>query len=169
MIRKVPAKIDETGKLNPSPSTPEVPCARPMRRVTSDLAQQKLKESRMQKAAERPMPALSALSWVVFCPRTHQKLFGRNEVARQEVASLTKVMTVSTCLRLVDRGVLSLFTVVQVEQDAAWVQGTSAGLAPGDQFTIRELLFALMLPSGNDAAWQLAYSFGKQLFSDKSG
>jgi D-alanyl-D-alanine carboxypeptidase len=41
--------------------------------------------------------------------------------------------------------------------------GTTAFLRPGDKITIRNLLYALMLPSGNDAAWALAEHFGIKL------
>lgn len=38
--------------------------------------------------------------------------------------------------------------------------GTSAELLPNDKLTIRELMYGMMLPSGNDAAQSLAIYFG---------
>ena len=38
--------------------------------------------------------------------------------------------------------------------------GTSANLYLGDVISILDLLFAMMLPSGNDAAYSLAQNFG---------
>jgi len=37
-------------------------------------------------------------------------------------------------------------------------------LQEGDQITIKDLLYGMMLPSGNDAAWALAAYFGKILY-----
>ena len=41
-----------------------------------------------------------------------------------------------------------------------WNSGTNAKLRAGEMYTVRELLYALMLPSGNDAAIALAEFFG---------
>ncbi|KAJ1472654.1 beta-lactamase/transpeptidase-like protein [Baffinella frigidus] len=41
-----------------------------------------------------------------------------------------------------------------------WNSGTNAKLRAGEEYTVRELLYALMLPSGNDAAIALAEFFG---------
>jgi len=40
------------------------------------------------------------------------------------------------------------------------VTGTTAGLCGGDKLSINDLLYGLMLPSGNDAAYMLALYFG---------
>jgi D-alanyl-D-alanine carboxypeptidase (penicillin-binding protein 5/6) len=47
-----------------------------------------------------------------------------------------------------------------VTQDAAEVTGTSANLKPGDTLTVEQLMYGVMLPSGNDAAFLLASYFG---------
>ena len=51
-------------------------------------------------------------------------------------------------------------TLITVGADASSVIGTSAELLEGDTLTIWQLLYGLMLPSGNDAAHQLAEYFG---------
>ena len=56
--------------------------------------------------------------------------------------------------------------LVTVGSDAASVIGTSADLIEGDTLTIWQLLYGLMLPSGNDAAHQLAEFFGGYLMKD---
>jgi len=50
-----------------------------------------------------------------------------------------------------------------IDPSVCEVQGTSACLCPGDTLTINELLYGLMLPSGNDAAHMLALYFGNLL------
>lgn len=54
-------------------------------------------------------------------------------------------------------------TLVQIEQEAAGMEGTTAGLKYADELTVINLLYGMMLPSGNDAAIALAMHFGKFL------
>lgn len=69
-------------------------------------------------------------------------------------ASTTKILT---CLIALEQG--NLDDVVTVpEASAITVSGSSmANLKPGDQITLRDLLYGLMVPSGNDAAVAIAY------------
>lgn len=50
---------------------------------------------------------------------------------------------------------------------AANIRGTSATLREGDVLTAEQLLYGLMLPSGNDAAFALAKHFGHFIFKKK--
>lgn len=58
-------------------------------------------------------------------------------------------------------------TEVTVSEVASDIRGTSANLETGDILTIEQLLYGLMLPSGNDAAFALSQFFGKILFRKK--
>jgi serine-type D-Ala-D-Ala carboxypeptidase (penicillin-binding protein 5/6) len=49
---------------------------------------------------------------------------------------------------------------VTVDETAVEVTGTSANLLAGDKLSVNELLYGLMLPSGNDAAHMLAMFCG---------
>jgi D-alanyl-D-alanine carboxypeptidase (penicillin-binding protein 5/6) len=69
-------------------------------------------------------------------------------------------MTIYTVLNLADTIGLDLTTAVEIDDSVTEVIGTSACLLPGDTLTINELLFGLMLPSGNDAAHMLALHIG---------
>jgi D-alanyl-D-alanine carboxypeptidase (penicillin-binding protein 5/6) len=75
------------------------------------------------------------------------------------MGSITKVMT---ALLVIDSGDLN--RQIQVPQSViAYVNqygGNSAGLQPGDVLTAQELLEALLLPSGCDAAYTLATAYG---------
>ena len=51
-------------------------------------------------------------------------------------------------------------TLVEVSDDGSGIHGTSADLLAGDTLTIWQLMYGLMLPSGNDAAFTLAEYFG---------
>jgi D-alanyl-D-alanine carboxypeptidase (penicillin-binding protein 5/6) len=50
--------------------------------------------------------------------------------------------------------------VIKISKAAACQTGTSANLRPGDSVSVRDLLYGMMLPSGNDAAYALAEFFG---------
>ena len=52
-------------------------------------------------------------------------------------------------------------TMIRVEKEAAYMEGTTANLRLGDELSVIDLLHGMMLPSGNDAAVALAQYFGK--------
>lgn len=109
-------------------------------------------------------PAVSALAWGICDGNTAELLCGCNEDVRCEMASLTKVMTCYLSLRLVQTSSgLAFDQRVRVSRLAATMPGTRAGLREGDEVSVWDLLHALMLPSGNDAAWCLAEHFGKYI------
>ena len=58
-------------------------------------------------------------------------------------------------------------TLFTVSENAATTPGTSALLRTGQKVKIYDLLHALMLPSGNDAAMTLAESLGEYLINQK--
>jgi D-alanyl-D-alanine carboxypeptidase (penicillin-binding protein 5/6) len=90
---------------------------------------------------------------------TGKQLWGRRQYSPRPIASITKVMTALVVVqsRHLDRRIKITAADVKYarEHDA-----TSAGLRPGDMLTARQLLYAMLLPSGADAALALAYSFG---------
>jgi len=72
-------------------------------------------------------------------------------------------MTAFVVIRLMEKFKLEDNTIIKVSSDAANVIGTSAELLENDSLTLKQLLFGLMLPSGNDAAHCLAEYFGGKL------
>lgn len=54
-------------------------------------------------------------------------------------------------------------TWIKIDKSAAMMEGTSANLRIGEQILVIDLLYGLMLPSGNDAGVALAEYFGKYL------
>ena len=93
---------------------------------------------------------------------TGQVLWGRGLDAVRPMASVTKVMT---ALMVVDSGDLTReIRVPQAAFNYAWKYGgETASLHPGDELTVQELLEALLLPSGADAAYTLANAYGPGL------
>jgi D-alanyl-D-alanine carboxypeptidase (penicillin-binding protein 5/6) len=93
---------------------------------------------------------------------TGQVLWTRDPTTPRPMASVTKVMT---ALLVLESGRLSeKIRVPKAAFKYAWKYGgETAGLHPGDVLTARELLAALLLPSGADAAYTLAAAFGPGL------
>lgn len=112
---------------------------------------------------DKPAPHCSAQSWSIYDLKTNTLLFGKGERDRRECASLTKIMTAFLVFRLMERYSVEESQLITVSSDASSVIGTSAELIEGDTLTIKQLLYGLMLPSGNDAAHTLAEYFGAKL------
>jgi serine-type D-Ala-D-Ala carboxypeptidase (penicillin-binding protein 5/6) len=93
---------------------------------------------------------------------TGQVLWGRSLNTERPMASVTKVMT---ALLVLDRGHLDQeIRVPQAAFNYAWKYGgETASLRPGDVLTVQDLLEALLLPSGADAAYTLANAYGPGL------
>ena len=89
---------------------------------------------------------------------------------KREIASLTKMMTCYCAFKLIEQYGIDFKNVyIQVSRYACILGGTSANLKTNDVLTIWDLLHAMMLPSGNDAAFCLAENFGRYIYinSDK--
>jgi|GEM_PF-736703 len=82
---------------------------------------------------------------------TKRVLFGENEDVKLYPASTTKVLTALCVLNN-----LPLDRVIEVPKIAEGVEGSSIYLKAGQRITVEDLLFGLMLRSGNDAAVTLA-------------
>ena len=79
------------------------------------------------------------------------------------MASLTKIMTCHLVLELAKKNPEILDETITVSERAAAVIGTSANLIAGDRLKVQDSLYALMLPSGNDAAVAIAEHFSARL------
>jgi len=93
---------------------------------------------------------------------TGQVLWGRDVGTERPMASVTKVMT---ALLVLESGNLGRqIRVPKAAVSYAWKYGgETAALRPGDVLTAQELLEALLLPSGADAAYALADAYGPGL------
>ena len=82
--------------------------------------------------------------------------FERNATDATQIASITKVMTAVVALDAVGDGTISLDQELTVSSNASSVGESSASLATGDVLTLEDALYALLVPSGNDAAVAIA-------------
>ena len=83
-------------------------------------------------------------------------LYAQNENARYPIASVTKIMTTLLVAEAVDEGRLGMEDTVTAGEAAAKMGGSQIYLEPGDRFSVRDLLKALVVVSANDAAVALA-------------
>lgn len=101
-------------------------------------------------------PEVSAKAAIVVEYPSGRILFQKNAHARLAMASTTKIMTAILALENGKLGDKITFSA----GDATW--GTSMGLKVGEQQTLQNLLYGLMLPSGNDAATAIARYIGSR-------
>jgi D-alanyl-D-alanine carboxypeptidase (penicillin-binding protein 5/6) len=90
---------------------------------------------------------------------TGRDLWSRSSVTERPMGSITKVMTAYV---VIEAGHLNqLITVPRgiIDYDDAY-DASTAGLVPGEKLTALQLLYALLLPSGCDAAYTLATAYG---------
>lgn len=93
------------------------------------------------------VPEVSAAAALAADLETGEVLFEKNENDRYPTASLTKLMTA-----VLVREKINPEAVLTVTQEALATYGDSAGLVKGEIFRAADLLYALLLPSSNDAA-----------------
>ena len=89
--------------------------------------------------------------------------FERDATTSTQIASITKIMTALVALDAVDDGTVSLTDHLIVSADSAAVGESTAGLQEGDMLTLQDALYALLVPSGNDAAVAIAEHVGSAL------
>lgn len=101
---------------------------------------------------------LSASGVIILDLESGQALYGRSADTPRPMASLTKLMT---ALLIVENH--GLDELVTIPQDIEDVNGNTAHLGAGDQYSVGDLLSALLMMSANDAAITLArYHSGSQ-------
>lgn len=105
-------------------------------------------------------PWVTAQAWAVFDGQTGQQLAGHECRTPRQIASTTKIMTAWMILRLAQIKPEILNERVTFSPAAAETEGSSTGLKPGESVTVDQLMYGLLLPSGNDAAVALAEHFG---------
>ena len=113
--------------------------------------------------------AVSARRAYVLDAVSGRELFARNEDQRSLIASTTKIMTaliICEQCNVLDR--------MRIPKEAVGIEGSSMYLKEGEVLTLQELLYGLMLSSGNDAAVALAIYCGgtvegfAELMNDKA-
>jgi serine-type D-Ala-D-Ala carboxypeptidase (penicillin-binding protein 5/6) len=91
---------------------------------------------------------------------TGADLWSRSSVSEHPMGSITKVMTAYVVIEAGDLNRVITVPSGITGYDNAYGAST-AGLVPGEKLTALQLLYALLLPSGCDAAYTLATAYGK--------
>ena len=110
-------------------------------------------------SAKQPdIPTINSKSAIVLDRNSGMVLIGKDENEKRKMASTTKIMT---CIVVLENSTLeSLNTIVTVSSKSAGTGGSRLGLHKNDKVSVINLLYGLMLCSGNDAAVALAEHVG---------
>lgn len=109
-------------------------------------------------AAAAPAPAVTAEAACLLIAGSRKVLYDKNADKMMYPASTTKIATLVTALEKGGK----LEGVVEVPPAAVGCEGSSLDLHAGEKLTLEELLYGMMLVSGNDAAEVVARYVGGQ-------
>lgn len=114
-------------------------------------------------------PYVTCKAWAIGDGKTGNLLWGFQENERRDIASTTKIMTgyLVTSLAVQQPEILNEMVVFSKRADET--VGSTAGVRAGEQISVDELLYGLLLPSGNDASVALAEHFGDRLGNASEG
>lgn len=121
-------------------------------------------ESATTPTEEIKIPNTNSRACVIIDRNTNAVLYGKNENQKRKMASTTKIMTATIIIEN-----CNLNETVEISKKAAGTGGSRLGLKAGDKITIRDLLYGLMMRSGNDSAVALAEYAGGSIegFAEK--
>ncbi len=100
-------------------------------------------------------PIVNATAAIVMDMDSGRILYSKNAESRRAIASTTKIMSAIVAL---ENG--NLDDIVTVSKRAAAIRGSSINLKVDEKLTLREMLYGMMLNSGNDAAIAVAEHIG---------
>ena len=100
-------------------------------------------------------PILNSRIAVAYDRKSGEVIWGKDENKRTAMASTTKIMTAIVTLENCD-----LNQIVTISKKSAGTGGSRLGLKTDDKITMNDLLYGLMLKSGNDAAVAIAETVG---------
>ncbi|MCA8998737.1 MAG: serine hydrolase [Planctomycetaceae bacterium] len=136
--------------------------------LTSDEAVRNWEELTVELPDLKPVdslagpPFVTCRSWIVAAPESGDVLGGHQHEQPFENASTTKLMTAWIAIREVQREPDLLQEKVRVSVRADDTPGSTASLHAGEELTLQDLLYGLLLPSGNDASVVVAEHLGSR-------
>lgn len=101
-----------------------------------------------------------AKSAILIEASTGEVLYEKNADEALAPASMTKIMTLLLTMEAIEKGNIALEDMVQVSENAAQMGGSQVFLEAGAQYTLDEIIKAVCIASGNDAAVVLAEAIG---------
>ncbi len=109
------------------------------------------------------VPFLTCRGFAITDAETGELLFGNAADIPREPASTTKIMTAWLITKLATQQPGIVDEVMTFSERADQTRGSTSGLRAGEKVVVREAIYGLMLPSGNDMSVALAEHFGRRL------
>lgn len=99
---------------------------------------------------------LKAKSALLADSKTGKVILEKNSHEKRPIASITKIMSMLLVMEAIDSGKISYDDIVTASDYACSMGGSQAYLAPGEQFTVRDMMKAVAVHSSNDVTVALA-------------
>ncbi|MDP4086721.1 MAG: D-alanyl-D-alanine carboxypeptidase family protein [Bacillota bacterium] len=99
--------------------------------------------------------SVNAKSAILMEQSSGRILFEKDAYTKRRIASITKIMT---AILAIESGKMNQY--VTVSEKATYTEGSSVYLKPGEKIKLRDLVYGLMLRSGNDASIAIAEYVG---------
>ncbi|MHC2069661.1 D-alanyl-D-alanine carboxypeptidase family protein [Bremerella sp. T1] len=112
-------------------------------------------------------PFVTCKAWAIADASTGQITAGDHQDEPRNPASITKIMTALVVMRIAEQSPEVWNETITFSEKADKTSGSTSGLNAGEKVSVTELLYGLLLPSGNDASVALAEHFGKKLTQEK--
>jgi serine-type D-Ala-D-Ala carboxypeptidase (penicillin-binding protein 5/6) len=112
-------------------------------------------------------PFVACKAWAIVDGNSGEYLAGDHQDEKREPASTTKMMTAYLVTLLAQQDPKVLAEIVTFSERADKTPGSTSDVRAAEELPVRELLYGLMLPSGNDAAVAFAEHFGERLADEK--
>lgn len=107
-------------------------------------------------------PEVTAKGWAILDGKTGALIAGHEADEPRKAASTTKIMCARVVLQMAEKEPKILDETVIISQLADDTSGSTADVRVGEKLPVRELLYGLLLPSGNDAGNALAQHFNSR-------
>jgi D-alanyl-D-alanine carboxypeptidase (penicillin-binding protein 5/6) len=117
--------------------------------------------SRESESLDGP-PLTTCKAWAIADAKTGKLLWGHHEADKLDMASTTKMMTAFIVCQLAKDDPKILEETITFSESADKTPGSTSDVRTGEKVKVGELLYGLLLPSGNDAATAFAEHFGSR-------
>lgn len=108
-------------------------------------------------------PHVTCKAWTIADAATGEVLWDDRGDVRLDIASTTKIMTALLVIRYCQAHPEALDETIVFSEQADATPGSTSGVRAGERVPVSELLYGLLLPSGNDASVAFAEHFGDRL------
>ncbi len=124
----------------------------------------------LSKAPAEPLdgaPFVTCKAWAIVDAKTGEMKAGQRHDEPIDIASTTKLMTAWLVIDYADAHPEVLDETLTFTERADSTVGSTAAVRAGESASVREILYGLLLPSGNDASVALAEHFGKRFAGER--